>query len=171
MTKRGENSYDELFLTYYKLLCVHAFFYLKDQDEAKDLVQTLFIELWEKKLFLNLQGDKKAYLLRAVQYRCLNHLRNQDVRMRRQLDYEHQCVEVEDVPLSEDRYNVLSTLVATKLPELSPQRREALRMVYVENKKYSEAAADMGISINSLKTHLKIGLQNLREKVKNIGRH
>jgi len=163
--KQGSSvAFDAIFRKYYKMLCLNAFFYLKDEDEAKDLVQTFFFEFWEKKLFIKLEGEIKGYLYRSVQNRCLNYIRNQEIIQRKQSEIEarEETYDFENSLVRENLYVALEK----SLHDLPFQRREALKMVYFENKKYQEAADSMGISINSLKTHLKIGLKNLRDRMK-----
>lgn len=164
--KEGDlQAYDAFFLKYYKLLCVNAFFFLKDEQESKDLVQVFFLEIWEKKLYMKIEGEIKGYLYRSIQNRCLNILRKQESDQKKADTFSVFAThdrEEEDLP--ESFYNSLDQA----LKELPMQRREAIQMVYLHNKKYQEAADVMGISINSLKTHLKIGLKKLREQINKI---
>src|SRR5690606_140738 len=98
---------------------------------------------------------------------CLNSLRKEESDQRKRMGfyevYSHET-NVPDSNVSESLYNRL----ANALQQLPKQRQVALQMVYFEKKKYQEAASLMGISINSLKTHLKIGIKNLREQVGNF---
>jgi RNA polymerase sigma-70 factor (family 1) len=163
--KEGDiNAFDGIFLKYYKLLCVNAYFFLKDEQESKDLVQFFFLEIWEKKLYMSLEGEIKGYLYRSVQNRCLNRLRKQESTQKKLNIFSNFFAnDTEEEPLPESFYSSLNEA----LMGLPTQRREAIQMVYLHNKKYQEAADVMGISINSLKTHLKIGLRNLRERINN----
>ena len=52
----------------------------------------------------------------------------------------------------------------TLLGELSTQRLEVFSLVYLEDKKYKEAAEEMGITVNSVKTHLRLALKTLQQK-------
>lgn len=153
-------AYDAIFLKYYKLLCVNAYFYLHDEQEAKDLVQAFFLEMWEKKIYLRLNGDIKGYLYRAIQNRCLNYIRKQETEQKKQENYH-----IAPDTTAEKNEEVEHTYIQldNAMEALPAQRKEALKLVYLQDKKYQEAADMMGISINSLKTHLKIGLKNLRE--------
>ncbi|MCE7070849.1 sigma-70 family RNA polymerase sigma factor [Dyadobacter sp. CY327] len=164
LLKDGDiTAFDRLFLKYYKLLCANAYSVLRDEQEAKDIVQLFFVEMWEKKLFLGLEGDMKGYLYRSIQNRCLNQQRKQLMEQKRQEMFvqSREVHETEDQWMENEPLNLHDALLTMPL-----QRREALQLVYLQNKKYSDAADVMGISINSLKTHLKIGLRVLREKLK-----
>ncbi len=165
LRKGVPGAYDALFLKYYKMLCASAYLYLKDRESARDIVQQFFIEFWEKKQYLILEGDIKGYLYRAVKNRCLNLLRgnDRDERLKAQLTADHA---LSCHPAETDITEVLYKLLDDALETLPVQRRQALALVYVQDKKYQDAAHEMSISINSLKTHLKLGLRNLRDKIK-----
>jgi RNA polymerase sigma-70 factor (ECF subfamily) len=64
-----------------------------------------------------------------------------------------------DMECKEENANIRSLL-----KELPVQRLEAFNLVYIENKKYQQAAGEMGISINSIKTHLKLAVKTLRKR-------
>lgn len=155
-------AFDTLFVKYYKLMVANCYFFLRDEQEAKDLVQVFFSEIWEKRLYLNMEGDIKGYLYRSIQNRCLNLQRKQTTEQKKQeLFIQAEREIVPENKWTENQYKQLQDA----LEDMPMQRREALRMIYFEDKKYHDAANEMGISINSLKTHLKIGLRNLREKL------
>ena len=58
---------------------------LKDEEDAKDIVQSLFIEIWEKRRFEYLERNVKSYLYKSVRNRCLNYLRNNETNLRSKL--------------------------------------------------------------------------------------
>lgn len=159
------NAYDEIFVKYYHMLCINALFYLKDEEEAKDLVQHFFLDFWEKKLYLGLNGEIKGYLYRSIQNSCFNYIRDKGVQQRR---IEKIQAEQDDDNLVEFKMvrETLYIAVERAMYDLPTRRRDALNMVYLQSMRYQEAADLMGISINSLKTHLKMGLKNLRDKMK-----
>lgn len=159
-------AFDAIFVKYYKLLVANAYFYLRDEQEAKDVVQDFLFEFWKKELYMRLEGDIKGYLYRSVQNRCINFHRKQMLvhqkfaLIDRKILYDCE----EDMEEKERTLNRLQSA----MNNLTPQRKEALHRVFFEDKKYQEAADEMGVSINTLKTHLKTGIRNLREKLKTI---
>lgn len=157
-----EKAFDVLFLKYYKLLIANAYFHLKDEQEAKDIVQEFLFELWDKKLYMKLEGDIKGYLYRAVQNRCINFHRKQALEQRR---FAFISRETPDSQEEAENTELSLSRLRNALDDLTPQRKEALQRVFFEEKKYQEAADEMGVSLNTLKTHLKIGIRNLREKL------
>src|SRR5690606_2512482 len=161
--KAGDvRAYNTLFMKYYKLCCVNAYFYLKDEDEAKEVVQAFFVDLLENRGYMRLEGDIKGYLYRSIKNRSLNRIRTVEreaKRTERLIRDELSLGSTEEQKGKEKMYDKLQDAFSL----LSMQRKEALKLVYVKEKRYQEAADQMGISINSLKTHLKIGLKKLRE--------
>lgn len=161
--KEGDlSAFDELYLKYYTLLCTSAFFFLKNGAEAKDLVQNLFMDVWDKRSYLHFHEDIKGYLFLAVKHRCINYLKKKKVQERHEKGYSvlQPAVESGGLPAEED-YQRLHSL----LEEMPDQKKTAIQMVYIHGKKYQDAADAMRISINSLKTHLKTGLKLLRGEI------
>ena len=144
------------------MLCLNAYWFLHNEQEAKDIVQTFFLDIWDKKLYTNFNGDVKGYLHTAVKNRCLNYMKKQKVYLEKQETFQHMQDEVENTTTdTPDYYKQLST----SLNDMGGQKRVAIQMVYLQGKKYQEAADEMGISINSFKTHLKNGLKVLRHAI------
>ena len=158
-----ESAFEALFENYYKMLCINAYWFLQQEQEAKDLVQTFFMDIWDKKLYNNFQGDVKGYLHTAVRNRCLNHLKKQRIR----LDHHEAFFNMLDTAghdepeAPQDYYKQLHS----SLDNITGQKRMAIQMIYMQGKRYQEAAEEMGISLNSFKTHLKRGLKLLRSTV------
>jgi|SRR5579859_6407467 len=158
-------AFDALYLKYYALLCTNAYFFLRNEQEAKDLVQSLFLDLWDKQLYRNFHDDIKGYLFRAVKNRCINQLERQRIRIKREKGFTAIALQDQEVaPIDEadkDYWQLHSAL-----REMPSRKRAAIRMVYWQDKKYQDAADTMRISINSLKTHLRTGLRILRGELK-----
>ena len=160
------SAFDELYLKYYTLLCTSAFFFLKNGAEAKDLVQSLFLDIWDRQLYLHFHDDIKGYLFLATKNRCLNYLKREKVQGRHRKGYA--ALQEEGVPADQaygegatDYHQRLQSL----LEQMPEQKKTAIQMVYIHGKRYQDAADAMRISINSLKTHLKTGLKVLRGEI------
>ncbi|RFS19649.1 hypothetical protein DVR12_21330 [Chitinophaga silvatica] len=160
--KEGDvNAYDELFLKYHKPLCLNAFWLLKDEAEASDLVQTFFLDIWDKKLYLHFNGEIKGYLFQSVRNRCLTFLKKRKTEQ----ENKNAFTQLQDdacLPGLDERSPDYYKQVLAAIDDMATQKKSALQMVYIQGKRYQEAADEMGISINSFKTHLKRGLKVLR---------
>ncbi|SFF45855.1 RNA polymerase sigma-70 factor, ECF subfamily [Pedobacter antarcticus] len=152
------------FFKYYKLLCVQAFYLLDDEMEAEDLVQDLIINFWQENRFRQIQTNFKAYLQQAVYRRCLHVIDKRKVRLSRMDDYAHNYLNREYYQDGIERKE-LAMILDSALNELPQQRFEVFKLVCMENKKYQDAANELGISINSVKTHLKLAIKGLRKRL------
>jgi RNA polymerase sigma-70 factor (family 1) len=169
--KTGDlKAYDALFLKYYKLLCLNAFWFLQNEEEAQDLVQSFFIDIWDKQLYLQFNGEIKGYLHMAVKNRCLNHLKKQKVLLNKEETWQ-QTQETEEAPPNAEADPDYYGQLRHTLNDMAGQKKMAVQMVYIQGKRYKEAADEMGISVNSFKTHLKRGLKLLRQNMKNNREH
>lgn len=165
--KQGDYAaYDHLFKKYYKLLLANAYLVLQDEQSADEVVQVFFIDIWEKQLYLKMEGEIKGYLFRSVYNRALNLAKQ---RSGEELRKQHYGARQQEQPGLDgmERTDIRQQLQQT-LQDFPGQRRQAFTLVYLEDKKYQEAADEMSVSINSLKTHLKIALKIMREKLKNF---
>jgi len=158
-------AYNELYLKYFKLLSISAFFLLKNENDAKDVVQNLFMDIWDKKLYLNFHNDVKGYLLLAIKNRCLNFIQKQKVQDKNAQSFCLLCDTQETEMPDEAEPEKLREKLNGILSNMTGQKRAAIDMVYFNDKKYSEAAEGMGIGVNSFKTHLKAAIKKLREEM------
>ena len=71
---------ERYFQTHFEGLYRYAFTILKNNDDAKDAVQTVFVKLWEKRAFIDVQQSVQSYLYTSVYNHCLNVKRNEKVR-------------------------------------------------------------------------------------------
>ncbi|WP_157473932.1 RNA polymerase sigma factor [Flavihumibacter petaseus] len=151
---------------YYKPLCTQAFLLLRDEDQAQDLVQELFIQLWQKGRLAQVQQSLYGYLSISVRNNCLNALKKQQQQQEKETAFLAGTSWFEEknaLELAE-----LSKELESAVGELPDKCRQIFQMVFVENKKYQEAADEAGVSINTVKTQLKRGLVKLREQLGKI---
>src|SRR6478672_11229684 len=81
------NLFQLLFEKYYKPLTIQAFYYLEDMMEAEDLVQNLFITIWEKQAHIHIQTSFKTYLQVSVKNRCYTILKKRKINLRKEEKY------------------------------------------------------------------------------------
>lgn len=162
--KKGDiTAFEAAFKRYYKQLRVEAFLLLKNQKDAEDLVQELFLDIWNKQLYRNVQHTLGAYLHMAIRNKCLNYL-EKEKRVQKKAQAYNPSLTIQP----EERELSLPPFFQSALNKLPAQRLKAFTLVYMEEKKYEEAAAEMGISINSIKSHLKLAIKSLKNHLHNI---
>lgn len=130
---------------------------LHDEDAARDVVHDVFASLLESRL----SAVNTSFLLRAVRYACLKHIRSLSVRERFVMAYSLDCetTESESWPSDEDVAR-LNDVIDRKL---SPRTREVLRLKYVGLLKYREIAERLSISEVAVYRHLHQAISVLRQ--------
>ncbi|WP_321479570.1 sigma-70 family RNA polymerase sigma factor [uncultured Bacteroides sp.] len=157
-----QNALKSLFDAYYSVLCIYSVQITESLHQSEDIVQELFIELWEKKLYNNITTGLGIYLFYAV--------RNQSVAFARKNHKFSDIQELEELSYSpiEDLYDdeelkLKHEKLHKTLQVLSPQEYKVLTEVVLNGKKYKEVAAELNISINTVKTHLSRAMKTLRK--------
>ena len=146
------------FLDLYPGMVRIALFYIHDLPTAEDITQEVFAKLWEKREKLETIDNLKGYLSYAVKNHCLNYLEHQQAVTKYQQEILKQKT-------TEDQTDELIQKVQTSLGKLPARRRQILEMSIVESKSYQEIATLEGISINTVKDHIKKAYAFLRKDI------
>lgn len=161
------DAFELIFKQYYRLMWTKAYLGTGDPNEADDLVQSVLCSIWEKQLYHNIKGNLRTYLLISVRNQ-VNDYHKIRSRMQKRIEkyaatVDHSCFEdsKQGTVVNDHFQEQLQEL----LREFPTQRQRAFNLVYLQHKKYHEVADNMGISVNSLKTHLKIAVKTLRNKL------
>ena len=159
-----EAAYDTVFRTWYAPLVRVAGALLKDTDAAEEVVQDVMVELWRRRHVMDAGITLRAYLLRAVRNRSLNHLRHLKVRRDTTVDVEA----LYDEPVTADQPVVAKELgeaVRIALDGLPPRCREVYDLSRVQGLKYAEIAETLGISQKTVEAQMGKALRVLRERL------
>ncbi len=163
--KIGDQSgYKDLFDLYYIPLSVYSLKYCDSFDQAEDVVQEIFIKFWNEKLYLKLNNSIGPYLFKAVKNNTLSLLKKNTKYCFVQIeDQVNKLIEdeVEDIENIEEEKRKLYQKIEA-LPEKS---KEVFIAIVMDNLKYKEAAEQLGVSVNTIKTHYSNALKQLRKSL------
>lgn len=153
--------FEDIYKQYSKPMFFYALSFLTSEEEAEDTVQEMFINLWKEGTFRKIHAEAlKTYLFRSVKNTCLNRLKKRMIVSDRLDILRGEIVENEVMLLNDD---LIEEIIA-EIGRLPRQTQEAIRNVYFRGLKYQEAAEAQGVSLNTVKTLLKAGMQHLRER-------
>lgn len=153
---------ENLFKDYYEALHRYAFSILKDEDDAKDILQIVFINIWERRETLQITSSTKAYLYRSVYNESLNYIKKEGVRLKHQ---EGASVLQESTqPTTDAQEDIImwKQKVDSVLDQMPPQCRTVFVKSRTENKKYLEIADELGISVKTVEAHMSKALKIIR---------
>ncbi|WP_462317894.1 RNA polymerase sigma-70 factor [Marinilabilia sp.] len=168
-----KEAYEYLYSNYYSALCQYALKFVSDPGIAEDIVAQIFFRLYEKRKDFELK-NVRSYLFQSVRNASLNHIRDH----KESLAIENQ-EELFDFPGSavfqiyaeglenmflKDAVDALEKAMA----DLPPQTREVFRLSRFEQLSTKEIAARLGISFNTVETHISRALKKLRIALKDF---
>ena len=156
------HSLAKLFHEFYSPLCNYAASFIGDKYIAEDLVQAVFLQLFENKKFLHLDNPE-PYLLRCVKYKSIDHLRC--LKNRKEVSFEilPDLVSPEETVLTEEDIVPLLTFFAAKLP---PKMQKVFLLSRKEGMTYRQISDQMGISVKPVENQMVSALKKLRKLLK-----
>lgn len=157
---------ESLFRRYYQQLYVYANAFLEDQEESRDVVNDIFVTIWQK--HSDDGFDEKSlsvYAYKLVRSRCLDLLRHRQVEKRyRQLSQISDFIDNnEDVREFEQRIDRLRQAVE----ELPEPGRSIIKTCYYKKKTYQQTADELQMSIHTVHKTMTKMYARLREMLKN----
>lgn len=156
--KGDQQAFGLLYARYQPLLFGIARSYLDDSAEAGDVVQDVFLKLWNQRKTL-IVSTVKAYLFQMVKNRCLDIFKG-----KRANGVLEDADEVQASEKSGDRIEAQQTGAQLKdlIKALSPQCRTVFLLVRFESMKYKEVAELLNISPKTVENHMGRALKALR---------
>ena len=167
-----EQRFRQIFRALYPSLSFSATRLVQD-DEAEDIVQEAFMELWKRKEDIDDESHIKAFLYRIVYTKALNVIKHRtvvnnhadSVKKVTQFKLDYYNTETNDV------MNYIEGLETRKqindaIGELPAKCREVFILSYQHDKKNKEIAEQLGISIRTVEVHLYKAVKTLRARLK-----
>lgn len=151
-----------LFDAYHMKLCIYVVQLTDSFEMAEDIVQDFFIYLWEKKFYLKINHNLRYYLYFSVRNAAINALQKHNRLSMEELS--GLDIHIPEESVDEEEQGERNKLLLENLNQLPPQELQVVKAVIMENKRYKEAADELHISVNTLKTHLARALKQLRKK-------
>jgi RNA polymerase sigma-70 factor (ECF subfamily) len=164
---RGNKEvFESLFREYFGPLSRYAERYVYEREAAEDIVQNLFVYLWENAEQIHIQTSLKSYLYQSVKNRCMNYLRDLNIHDRHNLLY------MESVMEEKNEENVIDQDLVEKIKiaidQLPGQIASIFKLKYLQGKKQKEIAEELNISENTVKTQILRGKDKLRKQFMNL---
>lgn len=166
--KDDKRSFQKLFESCYAPLCLYAKRFIEDFDTREDIVQEVFLQLWEKRGNISIHTSARNYLITSVKNYCLNQLKKESCRE------EYMQNLTEKIPLYSDEteaiysLNELYDMLQAKLDELPMEYRIAFEMSRLENRNLEEIAFVLNVSTRTVERYRDKSLQILKKELKDF---
>ncbi|MDR2413826.1 MAG: RNA polymerase sigma-70 factor [Odoribacteraceae bacterium] len=156
------NAFRRLFERDVEQLYLYAMGFVKNREDAEDIVQEVFITLWEKREKLSSVEIPRAYLFRSVRNACIDRLLHARVKQK----YREEVIALHRGSGSEnDDPETLFLRLHAALGTLPPRCREIFTLGCIDGMSYKEIADATGTSVNTVKSQIKIAYKKLREEM------
>lgn len=147
-----------------------AYLTVRDSDLAADIVQDVFVWLWEHRLTLSVGGTVADYLYRATRNRALNVVKHERVQDRVRARFGAQYVINPSAAVAEGAdgmlvANELTAAVERALAGLTPRVREVFLLAQVEHMTYDEIAAVLSVSVSTVQSQLSRAIKQIRTEL------
>jgi len=168
--KRNSQVFRNFFNNNYEDLVIYANGYLFDKQTSEDIVQEVFIFIWEKSDKIELESSLHGYIRAMVRNRCLNYLKKLNITDDfKALEFNVKLIseQVFDSASEESKKIVYHQIL--KIVETLPARmQEIVKLKFLHNYKYKEIALELDISINTVKTQLKRAKSRITELITSL---
>lgn len=163
----SKEAFSLLFQTYYTDLVLFGGNFLKDRTSCEDIVQSIFLKLWNDRKSIQIETSLKSYLLKAVRNCCLDEFRHLEIVRQYESGYENTTLDsydTENYVLYSDLHDHLYRAL-DQVPELY---REAFELNRFEGLKYREIAEKLNVSERTVEVRVSKTLELLRKYLKDF---
>ena len=157
---------DKMYRAYRIRLCLFAYRMVHSLDDAEDIVHNVFLNIFEKEGSFNNIVDLKPYLYRSVHNACINHLKKSQ-KIPQTSTQEPVNLDEEDYLVKRIEDEVLWEL-AQAVESLPSKCREVFKLGYMKHMSNEQIAAELNISINTVKSQKQRAKQLLKEQLKDL---
>ncbi|MDR1500017.1 MAG: RNA polymerase sigma-70 factor [Tannerellaceae bacterium] len=161
-----QDNFDRIYVNYFTRLYRFAKEYVIYSEDAENIVQDVFMMLWEKRRVLNVQVSLTAYLFSIVKNKCIDHLRRRVVADEYKQELNIKLLSLEDINRAFASDEDIERFLNDALNKLPERCRQVFIMSRIEGKKYQEIADELGISVNTVENQMSIALRKLRIELK-----
>lgn len=165
LRKDNEEAFYQIYLRYHSSLYRNIFKLLKDGDHTENILQEVFIVLWEKRNVLDPDRLVLSNWLFTVSYnKSLTFLKKslREANCLKQIEIASQNSNDDELTIKEAQFKLLDAALAT----LSPQQRKVFELCKLNGKSYLEASQELNISKHTVKEYLSIAVNSVKTYIK-----
>jgi RNA polymerase sigma-70 factor (family 1) len=159
-------AYTEIYKRYFHLLYVHAYKKLRDEEQAKDVIQDLFTSLWIKRNTNFIGSNLGGYLYTAVRNKIFDLFAHDKVKVNYTLSFNDfisfRTVSDTDYLIREKQ---LKAYIEKEIQALSPKMRLIFEMSRKEHRSHREIADILNTTENNVSKQIQNALKILRTKL------
>ena len=170
--KKGNiRAFEILYKCYFSSLCLYSYGLIPDEELVKEIVNDVFLKVWDKRSEIGIQCGIKPYLFRCVHNACLDHLRlKKNLRKNQITEISDKIRELadpdEEYIFQQIALKRLEKDVSMSIDKLPDKCKEIFILSRYELLSYTEISERLNISVNTVKTQISRALDSLRVSLK-----
>lgn len=169
---RDQHAFTILYDRYATVLYSLCFSILQRANDAEDVLQECFLQIWEKAYaFDGLKGSVYTWLVTMTRHRAIDRLRSKhfQISRQRQPDFDFDMLVAEDSssPLDQASQAERAHYVRQAFTTLPAEQRKVLQMAYFEGYSQSEIAGRLRIPLGTVKTRTRQAIKKLHAVLEN----
>lgn len=157
-----KDHFDAIYVAYYPRMIRFAKEYVLMEEDAENIVQDIFVLLWEKRDVLEIKVSLVPYLFTLLRNKCLDFLRHKTVEEDFNKEYAVRQMALEQLNYAFSSDEEIEKLLSDAIRSLPERCREIFIKSRVEGKKYEEIANELNLSVHTIETQMSIALKKLR---------
>jgi len=167
LIKRLQQSDSEAFLALYDRYHVIVYNWslkiVKVPTYAEDIVQDVFLKIWQIRDRLNPHQSFPAFIYRICRNKAFTLIKKITTDERLQIQIMHQLKNVVESTENRTLWHEYEVLLSNAVGKLPKQRQKVFKLCRQEGKSYEEVANELGISRNTVKEHMVMAVKNIKE--------
>lgn len=166
MKQDDQDAFTLVYRRYWEGLFLTAAKVLRSKEEAGDVVQDVFLALWNRRHDLNINGSLEAYLQTSARYKAIEFIRKNLVRR----DYLALLAElaVNTSSLSPElqvQFKEVEQIIHSTVAQMPPKMQEVYLLSRQQQLTHKEIAEKLGISVETVKKHIQHALQLIKTAI------
>jgi RNA polymerase sigma-70 factor (ECF subfamily) len=168
IAQRERAAFEDLYSRYANILYASALKFVKEDADAQDVVQDVFIQIWDKaKLYDPAKGKPLTWALTLTRNRAIDRIRAIQRRTRLRDEFEQETFVDESAgvreALSEVDASEKGQILRKAVSQLSPQQKKVIELAYFGGLTQTEIAEKLGEPLGTVKARARRGLLKLKE--------
>lgn len=161
-------AFYHIYERYFKKLYWFVLKYIKQKEDAEEIVQEVFVKIWESRSKIDAHSSFESFLF-TVAYNATISVIRKKASESKYIEHIRSLQHVNNLPdlIDEIYFNELNDKVQLLLNELTPRQKEIFRLSREEGLSHDEIAKELGISVNTVKKHMANTLAFLKSHFDN----
>jgi len=162
-----DKAFKEIYKRYWRQLYQSAYIKTRSHDTAEEIVQNIFVTLWEKRMSSSIE-HLESYLQTAVKYRVINYFKSFLVKEKYLKNLKSQYAETEDTSATNLLLHELNAIIDKAIRELPEKTQIIFNLSRTENYTVKQISESMHLSEKAVEYHITKSLKQLRFYLKEI---